>query len=163
TSPADPLIMALEVAMRHASLVVLLIVLSVPASAQTVTLPMDEVVVHHDDAGRVRGRVVEVVPQGLVLIAANQRLTLSVAGVQRIDTRRDSVWNGAVIGALIGGTWCAFVCGQGLDGPGEAALAALFAAGVWGAAGAGIDALRHNQRTLYQRQPSASVAFRLKF
>ena len=149
--------------MRHTSLAALLILLSAPALAQSVTASVDEVVVHHDDAGRVRGRIVDLGPQGLVLIAANQRLTLSVAGVQRIDTRRDSVWDGAVIGALIGGTWCAFVCGQGLDGPGEATLAALFAAGVWGAAGAGIDALRHNQRTLYQRQPSASVAFRLKF
>jgi hypothetical protein len=56
------------------------------------------------------------------------------------SARRDSVKNGAIIGAVIAGTYCAFVCGQGLDRSSQLPLAVAAAAGFGALIGASIDA-----------------------
>ena len=63
---------------------------------------------------------------------------------------------GRGIGALIPGVLCALNCGQGLDRPSDLPLAVAFAAGTWGAVGAGIDALIHHDEILYERGTTAS-------
>ena len=65
---------------------------------------------------------------------------------------KDSLKNGAIIGAVALGTWCAIICGQGLDNAGQLPLAVLAAAG-WGAAiGAGIDAMNSRKTGIYFRK-----------
>jgi hypothetical protein len=65
---------------------------------------------------------------------------------------RDSLKNGAIIGAVVLGTWCAIVCGQGLDSPGKLPLAVLVAAGEGAAIGAGIDAMHSRKTGIYFRK-----------
>ncbi len=43
------------------------------------------------------------------------KLYIPFAGIEQIQRRDDSVKNGATNGALIMGTWCLLICGQGLD------------------------------------------------
>ena len=65
---------------------------------------------------------------------------------------KDSLKNGAIIGAVVLGTWCAIICGQGLDSPGKVPLAVLVAAGEGAAIGAGIDAMISRKAGVYFRK-----------
>jgi hypothetical protein len=73
---------------------------------------------------------------------------------QTQDRDRDSLKNGAIIGAVVLGAWCAVVCGQGLDDASQLPLAVLASAGMGAAIGAGID-------SMHARRPR--VMFRLRF
>jgi hypothetical protein len=73
--------------------------------------------------------------------------------------RNDPVWNGAVIGGLVLGIWCARVCGQGLDSSSDSLLAVVAANAGFGALiGAGVDA-GQRPRVLYIRNagPTAGL------
>lgn len=56
------------------------------------------------------------------------------------DHDKDSLKNGAVIGAVVLGTWCLIVCGQGLDSSGQLPAAVAVNAGLGALIGATIDA-----------------------
>jgi outer membrane lipoprotein SlyB len=80
-----------------------------------------------------------------------------IASLQPIKTTtqpsgRDSLKNGAIIGAVVLGTWCAIICGQGLDNPGKLPLAVIVAAGEGAAIGAGIDAMLSRKTGIYFRK-----------
>jgi hypothetical protein len=65
---------------------------------------------------------------------------------------KDSLKNGAIIGAVVLGAWCAIICGQGLDNAGKLPLAVLVAAGEGAAIGAGIDAMHSRKTGIYFRR-----------
>jgi hypothetical protein len=104
-----------------------------------------------DTAATIKGRLVSLEGDTVVLLVKDDRVTLPKDRVIRVRTARDFVRNGAYIGALIGVALCARNCGQGLDSAGQLPLAVASTAGVWGAAGAGIDALIHHEKILYER------------
>lgn len=56
------------------------------------------------------------------------------------DRDKDSLKNGAIIGAIVMGAWCLVICGQGLDSTGQLPLAVAAGAGMGALLGAGIDA-----------------------
>lgn len=55
------------------------------------------------------------------------------------DRDKDSLKEGAIIGAIIMGAWCLYICGQGLDSGGKLPLAVAGSAGMGALIGAGID------------------------
>lgn len=129
------------------------VVIDAVAEAQDKPRNLRSVVVQLDDTATViKGRLVSLDADTVTLLVKNDRTSLPLDRVVRITARRrDSVRNGAYIGALIGGVLCSLNCGQGLDRASELPLAVASAAGFWGAAGAGIDALNRDEEVLYQR------------
>ena len=125
----------------------------------------DEIVVQTDAGGEVRGRLIELTPDSLAILAGGGRMDLPLARVARIDSLRDSVANGAAIGGLALGVWCAFVCGQGLDGGDSLPLTVVMSAGLGAVIGAGIDAGHKGRTPIYIRPaPSgAALQVRLRF
>ena len=138
------------------------------AAAQQTRAPRngEEIVVRTDTGGEVRGRLIELTPDSLAILAGAGRMDLPLARVARIDSMRDSVANGAAIGGLALGVWCAFVCGQGLDGDDSLALTVMMSAGLGAAIGAGIDA-GHKGRTPIYIKPAgtrgSALQVRLRF
>jgi hypothetical protein len=93
--------------------------------------------------------------------------------VRWIDREGDSLKNGAIIGAVIMGTWCALVCGQGLN-DGSMLTPAVAANTAFGALiGVALDAMNRGRTNLYrnpndlaiccQAGPRIAVAFHLTF
>jgi hypothetical protein len=142
---------------------------SVAGAQEAVPGALAGVIVERASTGELRGHLLELGPETLTLLVDGQRLSLPLAEVLRVDSGNDPVRNGAVIGAIVGGAWCALVCGQALDGPGAlpvgVAINAVFFAGI----GAGIDAMIPGRNTIYRRAPPtsasrrAAVSYRLRF
>ena len=101
----------------------------------------------------INGRLVELSADAVRILVGGKARDLSLTDVRRIDIERsDSLKNGAVIGAIVLGGWCALVCGQGL-GTGAQLIPAVAANAAVGALiGAGIDAGRRERTTIYPRQ-----------
>ena len=120
-----------------------------------------------------RARLISLAEHEVEIERNGRREVLRLDDVVKIDKARDSLANGAVIGALVLGGWCALVCGQGLDGDSSVGGVVLANAAFGAALGAGIDALRHDQSRLYPlrgdgplappRGKVLSVAFRVAF
>src|SRR3954469_18318532 len=86
------------------------------ASAQTVKPARkgDRIVVKQTVSGEeLRGRLIALSPETLSLLVKGQRVDLPMDRVLRIDATRDSVVNGAAIGAALFSGLCALTCGQG--------------------------------------------------
>lgn len=119
-----------------------------------------------------QGRLLEIGPKTLAMIVNGQRVELPLENVLKIEVPGDSLKNGALIGALVGGLWCALVCGQGLDHASQLPAAIGLSAAFWAAVGAGIDAAIPGRTTIYSspssRHPArhdarAGVLFSLRF
>jgi hypothetical protein len=132
----------------------LALVLAQVADAQNKPGKLRSVVVQLDDTSTVvKGRLVSLNVDTVTVLVKDHKTSLPLNRVLRITVRhRDSVGNGALIGALIGGVLCALNCGQGLEHAGELPLAVASSAGTWGAAGAGIDALNRREEVIYERR-----------
>jgi hypothetical protein len=89
------------------------------------------------------------------LLVQGEHRTLNLERVARIDTRRDSLKNGFLIGAAVLGGWCAYICGQGMPNGSELPLAIGVNAAFGGLVGMGIDAMHPHRQTLYR---NANVA-----
>ena len=100
----------------------------------------------------INGRLVELSADAVRILVGGKARDLPLTDVRRIDIERsDSLKNGAVIGAIVLGGWCALVCGQGL-GTGPQLVPAVAANAAVGALiGAGIDAGRRERTTIYPR------------
>jgi hypothetical protein len=127
-----------------------------PAEAQEKRSDFPSVIVQLENTTtRLKGRLVSLDPDTVTLIVKDHQTSLPLSRVVRITVRRgDSVRNGAIIGAVIGGALCARTCGQGLNSGGELPLAVALSAGVWSLAGAGIDASHRREEVLYERAPT---------
>jgi len=128
------------------------------------------VFVQREAGEELRGQVLQLGPGTMTLLVDGQRLSVPMTSVLRIETRGDSLRNGALIGAIAGGVWCALVCGQGLSSTAQLPAAVAFSAGFWAAAGVGIDAMIPGRTTIYRRPApaaagvaGAAVSYRLRF
>jgi hypothetical protein len=103
-----------------------------------------------DTAHEVKGKLLRIGPDTLTVLANGQTRDIALARVRRIQVVEHSVTKGAWIGGLVGGVWCAWVCGQGLDhSTGWLAVVAANA-GFGAAIGAGVEAAMPKRVTIYQ-------------
>ena len=136
--------------------------LAAPVSAQET---FKQVWVTHSDSGEVvRGRLLELSRESLVLLTPDKRrVEMPIDSVLRIEGHGDSLKNGAGIGAAIMGGLTLLGCVAGGDGA-FCARAAAINIGFGALLGAGIDALNGGRSTLYKREApakSASVGLKL--
>lgn len=107
-----------------------------------------------DSGEEVRGHLLDLGPAGVTLLVDGMRRTVPIESVLKVQSRGDSLWNGALIGAAIGAVGFALVASEYGDAvvPG-----ALFSTAVWASIGASIDALIPGRTTLYQKAPRDSL------
>jgi hypothetical protein len=108
-----------------------------------------------------RGVVLENTDGRLSLRIGKRRVDVPVEDVRRLDLEvRDSLTDGAVIGAATLGLLCALVCGQGLDSSGDLSQAVMTNAVVGAAIGAFLDSRMNARQVVYERSRSASQSRR---
>jgi hypothetical protein len=138
---------------------------AVPAGAQqppAVTRPGEEVIVTHSGGGEeLRGRLIELSPATLALVANGQRVDLPVDNVLRIDVRNDSLKNGAIIGGVVMGSLAGLACAFMDDAP-ACITGLVFNTGIGVLAGAGIDALHKGRTPIYVRAGKSGAAMQVK-
>ena len=114
--------------------------------------PVSDVYVRSLGGEEARGQLLRLGPDTLTLLEQGSSRDIPLASVTRIETRGDSVKNGAIIGAAVLAGWCALVCPQGLDGYSGAFGYILAVNTALGAAiGAGIDGMHVGRTTIFQR------------
>jgi hypothetical protein len=87
--------------------------------------------------------------EGVMLPGPYQALSQTPATTT--DTDKDSLKEGAIIGAIVLGVWCLIICGQGLDNSGQLAGAVAVNAGLGALLGSQIDAgFSRNPRVLFR-------------
>ena len=155
---------------RLLALLVLLVMLqALPSSAQSRAettgdrQSLDRVRVKLlDSKNDISGTLVKLTPDTVTILVDDRQVTVPLLNVRRVDVGGDSVSNGALIGAVVVGLWCALICGQGLDGDDSAPAAVLINAALGALIGAGIDAARSNRRTIYPSPRHAGGARQLR-
>ena len=131
--------------------------LATPAAAQgSATIsprPVSAIYVRSVGGGEARGQLLRLGPDTLTLLEQGTSRDIPLASVTRIDARGDSVKNGAIIGAVVLGAWCALICPQGLDGYSNNQLPYILGVNIalGAAVGAGIDAMHVGRTTIYQQ------------
>jgi hypothetical protein len=123
-----------------------------------------------DDGLEIRGRVLQLTPEGLTMTIDGQIRTLAPSRVARVFVPGDSVKNGAAIGFLPGlviglglgsyATQCGKYWPKSCPGSVKAAnlmMGGLIIGGLSAAIGAGIDAIIAGRRLVYER-PKAKAA-----
>jgi hypothetical protein len=129
--------------------------------------PGEEIVVKQTSSGEeVIGRFIALSPETLSLLVNGSRVDMPIDRVLRVDATRDSVIEGALIGAAILGGYCAFICGQGVSDTGELVKAVVVNIGVGAAIGAGFDAMHKGRVPLYVKpsgKAGAALQVRLRF
>lgn len=143
--------------------------LAAPAAAQE---NYKQVWVTQSDSGEVvRGRLVALSGQTLAILTADsRRVEVPLDRVLRIETRGDSLKNGAIIGGAILGALSIVGC-QGLSSPSQCVAASAFNVGIGAIIGIGVDALNDGRTALYVKPaatatppaPAARLQFKLKF
>ena len=105
------------------------------------------------EGGVWKGRLLDLDAETVTIQPANgSPRTLPLSGVLRIETKkRDSLGNGALIGALVVLVECAVVCGQGLDSGDDLGGVIIFNTMVGAGIGAAIDAGHTANLSLYKR------------
>jgi len=101
----------------------------------------DQVVVHLDDRPARKGTL----------------LCMGPEEIQKIEKPRDSTFDGMLKGAAVGLIIVALCAGEC---EAEYVLRATLG---YAAIGTAVDALRGNNKTIYRREPSAAVAWRVRF
>jgi hypothetical protein len=130
--------------------------IAAPSAAQdtstTHVRPVSAVYVRSAAGSEVQGQLLQLGPNTLTLIEQGSSRDIPLSDVSRIDVRGDSIKNGAIIGAVVLGAWCALICPQGLDGYNNSQLPYILGVNtVLGAfVGAGIDAMHVGRTTIYQ-------------
>ena len=138
--------------MRNAIFAVVALLVSIPAAAQNAG---DTIFVTDRNGVQTDGVLLRTAPEGLTLLVDGQERLFPAAGVGRVE-KRDSRWNGALIGAVPGtlmgmmaaGASCSPRCGR------DVPLGAL----VYGAIGAGIGALIDSQIDGYSSVSGPSLS-----
>jgi hypothetical protein len=120
--------------------------------------PTDRVEVTTTDNAKVRGTVLCLTDQSLLLLRDGATSETPLAAIKKIETRSDPIWDGAVKGAAIPLVIWAIFCHKDCD-----AEMMFKSAATYGLIGATWDAVQRNTRTIYAGRPAASVAWRLRF
>lgn len=117
----------------------------------------------------VKGLLLGLTSDSVTVLVNSQRVEVPLTKVRRVDVGGDSLANGAVIGGLVTGIWCALICGQGLNSADSLAGVAFKSAAMGALIGAGIDGMHTDRRTIYgvpergalpPRRPAFSISFR---
>lgn len=118
----------------------------------------------------ISGRLLQSGTDEVRLLVNGREQAIPINQIARLERSGDSLKNGAIIGAVITGAWCALVCGQGLASSGQVPIAVAANAGLGALVGAGIDAAHRGRTLVYPRtsasarilapQPSLSLRFR---
>jgi len=145
------------------ALVSAVLLCAAPVAAQET---FKQVWVTQADSGEViRGRIVELSRESMALLTPdNRRVELPIDRVLRIETRGDSLKNGAAIGAAVMGGMVLLACHESGCLPFVATDVAVGAV-----LGAGIDALNGGRTAIYIRPATAAtsrkaaVQFKLRF
>ena len=114
----------------------------------------DQVVVHLDDGPARKGTLLCMGPEEIMLTGSG---TLPLSKIQKIEKPRDGILDGMLKGAAVGLVIVALCAGEC-----EAEYVLRGTLG-YAAIGGAIDALQGNNKTIYQRQPGAAVAWRVRF
>ena len=151
--------------MRICLTLLVVVLLAAPASAQEA---FKQIWVTQSDSGDVvRGRMVELSRESLVLLTPdNRRVTMPIDNVLRIEAHGDSLKNGAGIGAGLMAGLVLLTCAGVGDAGGFCFRAAAINTAFGALIGAGVDALNGGRSTLYKRgapPKTAGVAFKLKW
>jgi len=102
--------------------------------------------------GELRGRLLALGPDSLTLLVGNTPRDVPLDSVLRVETRGDSIREGAIFGALFGAL--PFLINGG-DVP---AAWVLLAVGGWTAVGAGVDAMIPGRTTIYRKNDAAPAS-----
>lgn len=150
--------------MRMCLTLLVAVFLAAPVAAQET---FKQVWVTQSDSGEVvRGRLVELSPDSLVLLTPdNRRVTTPIDRVLRIEAHGDSLKNGAAIGAGVMAGLAALGCGLS-DGSAFCLRAAVVNTAFGALIGAGIDALNGGRSTLYKKEAppkSVGVSFKMRW
>ncbi len=122
------------------------------ADAQALqTQRLKPVFVTLDTGEIVSGRLLDATSRSLTLLVDRQPVTVSFDRVQRVQRSGDSVRNGARIGALAFGLWCAYICRHTVRGIWPYAVVTNSLVGA--ALGAGIDAGIPGRSTIFIAPP----------
>jgi hypothetical protein len=117
-----------------------------------------QVTIEFDAPGdAVVGRIQSIDRDSIEVALASGPRRIRFADVRRISREGDSVGNCALIGMTVLGTWCAIICGQGLNAGGQVVLAVLVNGSVGAGIGALIDASHNGRTTLYRRRTGVRV------
>ncbi|MEQ1759289.1 MAG: hypothetical protein ABL986_13280 [Vicinamibacterales bacterium] len=104
-----------------------------------------------DTGETVSGPLLDATSRSLTLLVDRQPVTVPFEHVRQVQRTGDSVRNGARIGALAFGLWCAYICRQSV--PGIWPYAVVTNSLVGAALGAGIDAGIPGRSTIYVAPP----------
>jgi hypothetical protein len=118
-----------------------------------------EVIVTQSASGEeLRGRIVELSKTTLGILVDGHRVDLPIDNVLRIDTRTDSVKNGAFIGGGVFLGLAAFACAAGFaPDAAQCATGAFFNTLFGTLAGVGIDALHRGRTTIYRKPAAVAI------
>ena len=135
--------------MRTLTAFVFVLTLAAPVSAQDT---FKQVWVTQADSGEVvRGRLIALTGDSLAMLTPdNRRVEMRLDRVLRIETRGDSLRNGAIIGAAIMGGLSVLGC-QGLRGGGECVTASIVNTSLGAIIGVGVDALNAGRTAIYAK------------
>jgi hypothetical protein len=106
-----------------------------------------------DGGEEIAGHLLDLGPGGATLFIDGVRRDVPIASVLRVQTRGDSLWNGALIGAAVGALAFAFVAAEYGD---EAVGVGLVSTAAWASIGASVDALLPGRTTIYRKSPGDS-------
>lgn len=143
--------------------VVVLVCIAAAARAQTFDAPQTpmkgapRVIVTDSTGQETIGRLVSWTPGSIVIKSKGADRTYAAGEVVRVDLRDDSLRNGFLIGAVLGAL--PWIIG-GCDCTGAQTAAMVAAIGVYGAVGAGIDALIPGRSPLWNSGAPAKSARR---
>ena len=119
-----------------------------------------------DSGEEITGHLLDLSPAGATLLVDGMRREVPIASVLRVQTRGDSLWNGALIGAAVGAVTFALVAAEYGD---EAVAGGLASMAGWASIGALVDAVIPGRTTIYRktagdslRTAGSRVAFTMK-
>ena len=107
-----------------------------------------------DGGEEIAGHLLDLGPGGATLLVDGVRRDVPIASVLRVQTRGDSLWNGALIGAAVGAVTFALVA---TEYGGEAVAFGLVTTATWASIGASLDALLPGRTTIYRKSPGDSL------
>jgi hypothetical protein len=133
------------------------------AGQQPRALPAGEevIVVHAGSGQELRGRLIELSSTSLAILVDGQRVEVPIDDVLRIDSRKDSLKNGTLIGLGVFGGLAALNCAE-FESAGWCAYGIAVNAGLGAAIGAGIDALHKGRSPIYVKAAKSGAALQVK-
>ena len=156
--------------MNHLAGVVAAVLVAAPAIAQPPAVgagvnakALPTVFVEDDRGAETKGQLLRIDTESILVLVDGQARQFELANVRRVQKQGDSIKNGALIGALFGAVMGVLSggmagCkepdgGSGPCGAGTRIAATLTSAGVFAAAGTGIDAMIQGRSTIYRKPP----------